>query len=296
MQEAALEAPATPTATAVPLESLLTEEARGSRLAKRQFVSVLLLGTDSRPDEDSMSRSDSMILALLDLTSPSVVLISIPRDLWVFIPGYGESKINTAYFLGERRGRGAELAAETVSNLLNVPVNDTIVVDFHGFRALVDMIGGIEIDVPEPIDDRMYPDDYYGTFRLVIPAGKQTMDGERALQYARTRHGSSDILRAERQQAVLEAVRRTVLTPAHLPHLPAYVLEGASYISTSLSIPDFFFLARFGHSLPAERIHSHVIRSPLLWNGVTADGQQILLYDRYTLQQAVQEWLSEAAE
>ncbi|MDQ4075577.1 MAG: LCP family protein [Chloroflexota bacterium] len=282
--------------TPVSLDALLSEKSEGNTLAQTRWVSILLMGTDARPDAGDMSRTDSMMVAFIDLTTPYVVLISIPRDLWVVIPGYGQARINTAYFLGQLQSEGSEVARETVSQLLGIPIAHTMTIDFGGFRRLVDAIGGLDIDVPTAIDDPFYPDDSYGTFRLVIPEGMQHMDGERALQYARTRHGGSDLERARRQQAVLEAIRAKLLTPEQLPHLPNYLLQGASEVHTTLSLPDLFYLARFLSSLERDQVAMHVIEPPLLWDGFTADGQQVLLYDPYSLQQTVQSWLWEASE
>jgi LCP family protein required for cell wall assembly len=214
----------------------------------------------------------------------------------VAIPGYGQARINTAYFLGQLRNNGPALAQQTVSQILGIPVNHTMTIDFGGFRKLIDAVGGVDINVPEPVDDWNYPDDTYGRFHLEIPAGFQHMDGEVALQYARSRHGSSDIERAKRQQAILQAIRAKLLTPEQLPNLPGYLVQGASEVDTSLSLPDLFYLARFVRGLDDSRIFMHVIEAPLLWNGVTADGQQVLLYDPYTLRQAVQQWLWETSQ
>jgi LCP family protein required for cell wall assembly len=242
-----------------------------------------------------------MMVAIMDMEESNVVVISIPRDLWVNIPGYGASRINTAYFLGQvsygyGTSYGPELARQVASQVLGIPIGYTITVDFDGFRKLVDMIGGIEIDVPVAINDPLYPDENYGTFQLIIPEGRQEMDGERALQYARTRHGNSDFDRAKRQQAVLDAVRDRLLQPEQLPHLPEYLWAARDEVETTLSLPDLFYIARFLRSLERQQIHMHVIEAPLLWNGITADGSQVLLYDPYTLQQAVQQWLWEASE
>ncbi len=283
------------TATPFPLDAILREEAEGNTLQERRWLSLLLMGTDARPDEGVASRTDTMMVVILDLAASNVLVISIPRDLWVYIPAYGQARINSAYFLGQLYGSGPELAQQTVSELLGIPITHTMTIDFGGFRRLVDEIGGIDLNVPTPIDDELFPDDAYGTFHLQIPAGRQRMDGERALQYARTRHGSSDLERAERQQAVLQAIRTSLLQPEQLPHLPGYLLQGASEVDTTLSLPDLFFLARFLRTLERDEIFMHVIEPPLLWNGVTADGQQVLLYDPYSLQQAVQEWVWEAA-
>lgn len=284
-----------PTVTPVSLDELLAQEGQTSVLANQRLVTLLLLGTDARPNQPGPSRTDTMMVAVLNLEASSVTLISIPRDLWVSIPGYGANRINTAFFMGELTGNGPEVARQTASQVLGIPISYTVVVDFNGFREFVDSIGGIDVDVPQAIDDPLFPDDSYGTYRLVIPAGPQHMDGETALAYARTRHGSSDIERAERQQAVMQAVRERLLTPDQVTALPGHLRRAADDVRTTLSLPDMFFLARFVRNVDEARIYNHVLRPPMLWNGVLADGAQVLLYDPYSVQQSVQQWLYEAS-
>ncbi|HEX8682334.1 MAG TPA: LCP family protein [Ardenticatenaceae bacterium] len=286
-----------PTPTTVPLDTILTHEAEGSPLKQERWLSVLLMGKDARPDEEAgPTRTDTMMVAVLDLEAPSITLISIPRDVWAPIQGYGYARINTAYFLGSLSGNGREVAAETVSQVLGIPVTHTAIVDFNGFRRMIDAMGGIDINVPEVIDDPLYPTEDYGYMHLQIPAGPQHMDGETALQYARTRHSSSDIRRAERQQAVLQSIRDRILSPMQLPFLPGYLTQAAQEIESDFTLPDLFYLARFARALDSSHIHMHIVQPPLLWDGWTTDGQQVLFYDPATLHQEVQTWLHEASQ
>ncbi len=282
------------TPTPVPLDTILAKEARYSDLKEEELITILLLGTDARKDE-YISRTDSLIVAILNLTSESVTLISIPRDLWVIIPGYGQGRINTAYFLGETNSDGPRVARQTVSQALDIQIDHSIVINFDGFRRMIDALDGINVYVREKIDDSAFPDESYGTYRLVIPAGYQQMDGELALAYARTRHGNSDIHRAQRQQDVLKAIWRRVISLEQLPALPDFFKEGTSELDTTLDLTDIFFLARVARALSSNKIQSHVIGHPLLWNGTTADGQMVLLYDPYTLQVTVKKWINDAA-
>ena len=188
------------TPTTYPLDTILAKEGRESKLRKSKLVTILLLGTDARPDEQ-ISRTDSLIVAILNLDAESVTFISIPRDLWVVIAGYGQGRINTAYFLGETSSNGPEVARQTVAQVLGIPIDHDVVINFDGFRRMIDALNGINLYVPDAIDEPLFPDKSYGTYRLLIPEGYQHMDGELALAYARTRHGNSDIYRAQRQQA-----------------------------------------------------------------------------------------------
>ena len=172
-------------------------------------VNVLLMGIDRREGEPGPWRTDTMILFSLDPINKTASMLSIPRDLWVPLPGYNtHERINSAYVYGELYaypGGGGEYAKRAVQYNLGVPVDYYVRIDFRGFEAAIDTIGGIDIDVAERIVDNEYPTPDYGTMRLVIEPGPQHMDGDLALKYARTRHGNAggDIDRAPRQQQVI---------------------------------------------------------------------------------------------
>ena len=124
-------------------------------------VNILLLGLDADVDRVGPPRTDTMILASIDLRARRLVLLSMPRDLWVDIPGYGEGRINTAYYLGESyaaRGGGPALAKETVAAALDVPVDYYVAIDFAGFVEAIDAIGGLDIEVPYDITRWAYID------------------------------------------------------------------------------------------------------------------------------------------
>jgi len=190
---------------------------------------VLMLGIDKRPnDKGTAFRTDSMILVSIDPLTQSVGMLSIPRDLYVEIPqntvvtnAYGLQKVNTAYFLGElaRPGYGGLLAMQTVQYNLGVRIHDYVVYDFEAITTLIDAVGGVPITAAESIYDPLYPDMYRGYDPLSIQAGWQIMDGAMALKYARTRHGSTDIHRARRQQEVIMALRQRILSEGLIPNL-----------------------------------------------------------------------------
>jgi anionic cell wall polymer biosynthesis LytR-Cps2A-Psr (LCP) family protein len=183
-----------------------------------------------------------------------------------------------------------------VQQLLGIPITHTAVVDFQTFRDIVDAVGGIDVIVPAAIDDPLFPTDDYGVYHLQIPAGENHFDGDLALAYARTRHGSSDMERAARQQQVMASLVERLSAPDQLPHLPGYIRDGFESVRTTLRLTDLFFLADTGLEIDRDRVFTHVIQAPLLWNGVTADGQQVLLYEPYELQGTVQYWLWEASQ
>jgi LCP family protein required for cell wall assembly len=214
-------------------------------------VTVLLMGVDNRPGQQ-VSRTDSIMVITMNPQDGSMGLFSLPRDLLVTIPGFGdEVKINMVHVLGEIRqyqGGGPQLLKETVSDLTGYPVDYYVRMNFEGFRQVIDLLGGIEIDVPREIRDDAYPDDNYGYDPLYIPAGRQTLDGATALKYARTRHADSDYQRAGRQQQVLMAVRDKLMQPgqlaALLPRLPGLAIATANTVQTDMPVEKAVALAR----------------------------------------------------
>jgi LCP family protein required for cell wall assembly len=186
-------------------------------------TNILVLGLDRRPQEGNAVRADAIMVVTADPQKPVLGLLSIPRDLYLDIPGQGENRINTAHIFGELEvaGSGPARTAAAITQNFGFPVDGWIRLDFRGFEAMIDAVGGVEIDVPQRIIDTAYPTADYGTMTVEIAVGRQWMDGERALQYARTRHGSSDFDRAARQQQLFQAVVAKLVQPATWLRLPA---------------------------------------------------------------------------
>ena len=157
-------------------------------------------------------------------------MLSIPRDLYVPIPGHGENKINAAFAFG-----GPPLLIRTVNRLTNLKVNHVVIVDFTGFRDLIDDLGGITIVNPTKVVSSQSFDGHGWQFGK----GPIHLDGRRALAYARIRHttnsADSDISRTERQQRVLQALMHQLVTPSSLLHLPSVGRSIAKPLATDLS-------------------------------------------------------------
>jgi len=242
-------------------------------------VNILLLGLDQREDQKGQpTRSDTIIVLTIDPRTKSAGMLSLPRDLWVPIPGHGENKINTGYFFGEvdKRGNGPILAMRTVEDFLGIPIHHYAVVDFQGFEKLIDAIGGVTIDVEKPIRDDEYPTPDYGTISIYIPAGVQHMDGQRALQYARTRHADSDFGRIKRQQQVLIAARNQVMRLDIIPKLPNMLGILQESIKTDLAPADILALAGLLREIDSENIISRSIE-PSMVNDVNGDGTVLIV-------------------
>jgi LCP family protein required for cell wall assembly len=240
--------------------------------ALREPVNVLLIGVDKRPNADEGVRSDTLILVHLDPLDKWASMLSIPRDSVVSIPHLGYAKINAAYSYGfmnaaaiygegtEPDAAGAALAAETIEQFLGVKVDFTAQVDFRGFEALVNSVGGVVVDVPKPLLDAEYPTEDYGVERVYIPPGLQVMNGRTALIYARSRHASTDFDRGRRQQTVLRALLEQVRARGMLENvttLPQWAAVLEQNIRTTLPIADLGMingLATLARGLTSDRI------------------------------------------
>jgi LCP family protein required for cell wall assembly len=254
-------------------------------------TNVLILGLDRRPEQSYVVRSDTMVLATVHPAGPDIALLSLPRDLYVQIPGYGTNRINTAHFWGENEspGNGPSLAMQTVSLNLGVATHKYVRVDFDGFRAVIDASGGIDITVDEPIVDDAYPTPDYGTMRIEIPAGPLHMDGETALRYARSRHDSSDFDRAVRQQQVITALARRLLEPSTWPRLPAVLFAVKNNVDTNLTLGEMLLMAPTLYRVGPDGIQHHVIDREMTQPWTTPNGGAVLLPHWETINPLVHE-------
>jgi len=254
-------------------------------------VNILLLGTDKRSGDTGPSRTDTMIVLTVDSRTKTGGMLSIPRDVWVSIPGYSEGRINTAHFVGDRDrypGGGPALAKKTVQYTLGVPIHYYVRVNFEGFERLVDAIGGITIDVKEAIHDTKFPDGSYGFMTVDIPAGLQHMNGKTALQYARTRHGSSDFVRARRQQDVIKAVRDKMLSlDLPLTRIPEMLRIVGDSVQTDLSLNEMYSLAKLAREVPLEGFKNAVIDESMTTSQITPDGADVLIPNRAKIRDLV---------
>ena len=248
------------------------------RWTREDSLNFLVVGIDRRtPDE--IYRTDSVVLANVDLRAGRATLISIPRDLLVDIPGYGQDRINAAYGVGEnehRPGGGLALLRETVRRNFGVPVNHYAVVDFNCFRGAVDALGGVTLTVPQRIYDPHYPTDDYGYQVVTFEPGLQWMDGERALEYARTRYGDTDFGRMRRQQQLLEALREQALQVRSLAALPQAV-GACSGMASDLNILDLVALGSAAREIKPSDISMRVIDERMATPYTTPLGAAVLL-------------------
>ncbi len=193
-----------------------------------------------------------MVVVTVEPKTGKVGMISLPRDLFVPIPGFDYSgKIATAFFVGEVKhypGGGGALAKKTVGEFLGYPIDYYVKVNFDGFVQAVDAIGGIDLDVPKTIHDEQYPTIDYGYTTFHIDAGTQHLDGETALKYARTRHADDDFQRARRQQQVLlaikdQAVKDGLLNPKRALSLFGVLKDSVEHDVAPSELPKLIALA-----------------------------------------------------
>ena len=283
--------PATLATTPTALPAQATDTAGYNAWDGTSRLTVLVMGLDRRPGYTGLAyRTDTMMIVSLDPETDTLGILSIPRDLYVNVPGYSAlQRINTPMVLGEydQQGSGPELAMQTVQYNFGIRIHDYIIVDFEAVTTLVDAIGGIEVDVPNAIADWQFPDMNEGYDPLVLNAGLQTMDGETALKYARTRHGDSDFQRAERQQQVLFAVRDQVLSRDAIPGLilqaPSLYGSLSQDIATNLTLDQMIQLGLYLRDIPLDNIHTGVIDINYVMGYTTEEGAQVLIPNRALL-------------
>lgn len=248
-----------------------------------QRVTILLMGIDRRPGEAFVSRTDSMMLLSYNPETNKASILSIPRDMYAEIPGYGRNRINTAFVYGAQAGdpaAGAKLAMEAVAYNLGVPVDHYLLVDFSAFIKIIDALGGIDVNVPREIYDPQYPDMNYGFDPLYIPAGVQHFDGLTALKYARTRHQDNDFGRAMRQQQVLLALRSKAVSLGMtelLRQAPFFYQQFSEGIRTDLSLAQLMGLASSVSEIPSENIRSEVLDYDYMVSYTTEQGASVLV-------------------
>lgn len=197
--------------------------------------------------------TDSILLLRMRQSDKKVATVSIPRDLYVTISGHGQGKVNEAYANGfnntkdaaQKNQAGVDLAAQVIEKVVGVPIHYTVVVDFIGFQKVVDVLGGVTVNVEKDLRDPMYPKDIItqdGKFKetdayttVDIKAGVQNMDGDVALKYARSRETTSDFDRSRRQQNLMVAIKDKALSLGILAN-PVKVTELLSTVGDHLKI------------------------------------------------------------
>jgi len=250
-------------------------------------INILLLGMGG-PGHNGPFLTDTMIISSIKPSTQQIAMISIPRDLGVDIPEYGIQKINSANAYGEARqvDSGALSATKVVEDTFNIDIPYFVRIDFDAFIEIIDAVGGIKIDVERTFTDSEFPapNDKYKS--LTFTKGIQTMDGSRALQYARSRHGNnnegSDFARAKRQQKVILAIKEKVLsfqTLANPIRISKIIKSLGTHITTNIDFSDTISLLKIGRSMDITDIITLVLdieKTGYLESSYTKEGAYIL--------------------
>ncbi len=253
------------------------------------LMNILLVGNDGEITNDGSLRTDTMIVVSVNRTAGTVALLSIPRDLYVYMPSWTMQRINTAWAYGDAVGwtdGGFGLMRQTLLYNLGINVHHYAMVDLTGFKALVDAVGGVELAVDcalqdLPLVDSQVPaaayqaadDDYW-----VLPVGSYTMTGAEALWYARSRHNSSDFDRGRRQMQLLRAVWRKARAQGLLTQVPELWTQAAPYVQTSLTLEDILGLAPIAANLDPGKIEEFtLVRTYHTTPWQTPDGSYVQL-------------------
>ncbi|HEX8967590.1 MAG TPA: LCP family protein, partial [Chloroflexota bacterium] len=220
----------------------------------------------------------------------SAAMVSLPRDMWVRIPGCtpregctgGQQRINVAHAVG-----GPDLAVQTVRSDFSIPVDHYARVDFRGFEQLVDTVGGVVVDVDWPVKDDEYPTADYGYQRIYFGPGPQLMSGAQALQYARSRHGMSDFARAGRQQKVIVSLRNRALQLNMISRAPELVGIIQKSLSTDLTPVQMLALGKLVSEIDRDRITNLVIDTNYVTPFTGQDGADLLQPDVPAIRRAI---------
>ena len=251
---------------------------RDQALVPPSNLNILLLGTDQRTGQSNW-RTDTIILLTINQEEKTVGMLTIPRDLYVNIPGIGKQRINTADFYGyyyHYPGGGPNLIKQTIEQNLGVRVHYFVRGGFDAFRRSTDILGGIQVDVDCALYEQDFYDDY-GHATLNFQPGLQTMDGVTALRYARSRYTTNDYDRGRRQRKVLLAMWDKATSLNLLPKWPELYKEIQDSIQTDLSPTEMAALAYIGTQLKMDKIKSRAIDNRSTIPYITPEGAQVLL-------------------
>jgi LCP family protein required for cell wall assembly len=264
------------------------------------IVNFLLVGSATE-NPHNPGLTDALMIVSANRTAGTVAVLSIPRDLYVHIPGFGMHKINTAYFYGETKnveGGGIGLLKQTITYNLGLEINFYARVNFIGFGEIIDAVGGIDLTVDcgiqdwklkEPDLDKQDPDNWE---IYTVRAGRHHFDSEVALWYVRSRRTSSDIDRGRRQQHVIRALWRTIRARGLLNELPSLWDEITRTVDTDLGLQDVLGMLPMALNIDSSDIEYYRFRlKKEISNGISAEGQEVLKPNREAVTTLVQNFV-----
>jgi LCP family protein required for cell wall assembly len=255
----------------------------------RDLVTFLLIGLDSKHNLGAQN-TDVIIVVIVNKDTKQVSMLSIPRDLWVYIPTYGWSRINVAHKIGHRTGYpggGPGLLMRTIEVNFGIPVEHWARVDFQGFTRVVDELGGVDMTVSCPVNLRYRPPNSEEEEEMILEPGVYHMDGATALRYVRTRRGTSDFDRARRQQQFLKAMWDQTKGPDIIGKIPGLWSAMKDSFETDMKLVDILSLAPVALDIKPQRIRNRYIGPAQTKDWTNADGWRVLLPDYAKIQQVV---------
>ncbi|MEI6221680.1 MAG: LCP family protein [bacterium] len=296
----------------LPIVNILTSEVSLPKLKfNEDRINILLMGIDTREEEGDTpetSRTDSIMLVSINTKDKSVVMISIPRDLQVDYKG-DKVKINAVHRLAgvakeNDRGAGPGAIMQVVGDTLGIKVHYFARIDFAGFEKVVDAIGGIVVDVPVTLKAD-YPDNKFGWTKVNIPAGKQTMNGITALQYARARYTTNinlegDEQRAKRQQIVLLAIKDKIAANPEIFMNFQKIGEMLNILKdsflTSIDTNEMFKLGQLAKEIDStnpDKVTSRVLKEPLIYHEDRKGVTEWFFYPTDKSWKGIHDWVQE---
>lgn len=259
----------------------------------KDIVNILLLGRDTDRTSGSY-RTDVMIVVSINKAENAVTMLTIPRDLFVYIPGWTMNRINTAAGWGDATGYpggGVALLEQTILYNLGLPIHGWARVDFQGFKDVVDVVGGVDVPVSCAMQDWRLKDPSYSLqddnadhwHLYTVESGVQHMDGDLALWYARSRKRSSDFDRSRRQHQVLRAIFEKALRLQMLTKVPELYSQYVEIVDTDLGLGDLLQFVPMAAQLDRARIKSRFIGREHVFAWTTPQGAAVLLPNRDTI-------------
>ena len=250
-------------------------------------LNILVLGADRRKSSAKIWRTDTIMLVMVDRAQGEVAVVSIPRDTYISIPGYGQQRINVVDYFGESgvvkmKGGGPALLKAVFWKNFGVRIDHYVRIDLEGFAKVVDILGGVDVDITCPHTVHWGGETYH------FAKGVQHLSGPELIIYMRARRESNDIDRARRQQRALLAMRNRARELNLLPRLPMIYRTLVKSVQTDLSLSDMVELARLGLNISPDRVHGRVIGYPLVRGTVTSRGESVLVPDLPAIRKVIE--------
>jgi len=241
---------------------------------------IMLLGSDYTPQ--SGYRTDVMLLAAFNTKTNEIHLFSLPRDLWVDIPGYYAQRLNVAHAVG-----GYQLLGDTLAYNFGFRPDHYAIAEFSAFKYVVDLLGGINVQVTERMEDQC---DFTPERWCVVEPGLHEMDSHFALWYVRARLNSSDFDRTRRAQEVARAIAKKITSPANLVRLPTFIESALDVVETDMTIGDMWlYIMPLNKFLKPDIATGFTLTPNEAVGFITDDGAMVLQPDYGAIQNILRE-------